>query len=390
MGRCESKDLTKHAVTMKDGSNKLHRIIEDEIQHQGSITFAEFMRLCLYHPEYGYYSSGHSRRGKRGDYYTNPTVHKLFGELLGKQMVQMWKVLGAEAFDIVEMGGGEGYLCQDILGYLHDHEPALYERMKYYMVEVSIPIIEAQKKLLASHQNKVKWYDGREIKEKAVVGCFLSNELIDSFPVHRVMWQDGALHEIYVTLEDGKFKEVLAAPSTKALKDYFQRLDVCLEEGQKAEVNLEALRWLRGVAKSLLRGFVITIDYGYLARELYNTVRMNGTMMCYQGHSASTDLYVEVGRQDMTAHVDFTSLIECGEMWELKCTGLVPQYKFFLGLGILDEIERLGQDKGELEAMAERLTIKNLIFPDGMGATFKVLVQHKGVERPQLDGLRAL
>jgi SAM-dependent MidA family methyltransferase len=369
-------------------SEVLYRIIADEIRAQGPLPFTRFMEICLYHPNYGYYSSGRAGRGREGDYYTSPTVHPVFGALLGKQLAQMWRLLGEGAFEMVEVGGGEGYLCLDILDYLQRHEPQLYDLLRYRMVEISPVYIEKQKGLLSAHRTKVTWDSIADVDAMKVEGCFLSNELVDAFPVHRVVVEKGELKEIYVDLDKGQFVEVQSDPSTPELEAYFQRLGITLTEGQGAEVNLEALRWIEGVAKGLKRGFAITIDYGYQAQELFSSHRKDGTFMCYRGHRALSDPYSHLGLQDMTSHVNFTSLIIWGEGCGLGLTGVVPQYRFLLALGILKEAARMDEGQGSWEAMNERLTLKNLILPGGMGETFKVLIQHKGIENPQLDGLR--
>ena len=369
-------------------SERLQQIIAEEIKAKGPLPFARFMGHCLYHPQYGYYASGRGRRGREGDYYTSPTVHPIFGALMGRQLVQMWRILGAGAFEIVEMGGGEGYLCLDILNYLQQEEPQCYDLLLYRMVERSPVVIERQRRLLASHEARVAWHRPEEMANQEVQRCFLSNELVDSFPVHRVVMKAGALQEVYVDLDKGEFKEVQADPSTPELVGYFRRLGIRLAEGQQAEVNLEAARWIQRVAKGLARGFVITIDYGYPADEFYSPLRPAGTFLCYQGHKALSDPYTHLGLQDMTSHVDFTSLIAAGEEVGLKCTGLVPQYRFLFALGILERLAQLGKGKGEEEALNERLTIKNLILPGGLGECFKVLIQHKGIAKPQLEGLK--
>lgn len=369
-------------------SRRLQQNIKENIRGKGPITFAKFMNICLYHPHYGYYSSGRAQRGREGDYFTSPTVHSIFGALLGKQLAQMWRILGGGEFQIVEMGGGEGYLCYDLLEYVQRNESAFYNLLSYHMVELTPLIIERQRKLLTPFTGKVMWHQYGEVGGNGVEGCFVSNELVDSFPVHRVVMETDGLKEIYIDFNNGKLRELRGKPSTPKLVSYFRRLGITLTEGQRAEVNLEALRWLRGVARRLKKGFVITIDYGYPAQQLFSPNRMNGTLLCYRGQKVCYDPYVQLGLQDITSHVDYTSLIVYGERWGLKLTGLVPQYKFLLALGILEEMARLEEEKEEQEAMAERLTIKNLILPGGMGDTFKVLIQHKGIKRPQLDGLR--
>jgi SAM-dependent MidA family methyltransferase len=276
----------------------------------------------------------------------------------------------------------------DILDYLQQEEGQFYSLLTYHMVEISPVIIERQRELLSPHEGKMAWHQPDQMKKLSISGCFISNELVDALPVHRVVQEGGSLKEIFVDLDNGVFKEVLEDPSTPELEAYFQRLGITLAEGQGAEVNLEALKWLQGVAQGMERGFVVTIDYGYPARELFSPLRGKGTFLCYRDHRVLADPFSNPGLQDMTAHVDFTSLIAWGEEYGLQLTGLAPQYRFLLALGILDEVARLGGEEEGWEGMAERLAVKNLILPGGMGETFKVLIQHKGMESPQLDGLR--
>ena len=164
-----------------------------------------------------------------------------------------------------------------------------------------------------------------------------------------------------------------------------------LEEGQKAEVNLRALDWMENVGEYLKKGFVLTIDYGYLAKELYSPQRREGTLLCYYQHRTSDDPYERLGDQDITSHVNFTSLIRKGEEIGLRFTGLVPQYHFLIGVGILEEMESLMGELSEMDGLRLRLSLKHLIEPEtGMGEIFKVLIQHKGIDNPRLDGLRDL
>jgi SAM-dependent MidA family methyltransferase len=145
------------------------------------------------------------------------------------------------------------------------------------------------------------------------------------------------------------------------------------------------------VSRCLKKGFVLTIDYGYLAKELYAPHRREGTLLCYTQHQTSDNPYERLGEQDITSHVNFTSLIRKGEEVGLQFTGLVPQYQFLIALGLLQEMEFLGREMSEMDALQLRLSLKHLIEPErGMGEVFKVLIQHKGMDQPKLDGLREI
>jgi SAM-dependent MidA family methyltransferase len=168
-------------------------------------------------------------------------------------------------------------------------------------------------------------------------------------------------------------------------------MEITLQEGQKAEVNLQALDWMERVGRCLKNGFVLTIDYGCLAEELYAPYRREGTLLCYYQHQTSFNPYERLGEQDITSHVNFTSLIKKGEEVGLHFTGLVSQYRFLIGLGIFQEMESLERGLSEIDGLRLRLSLKHLIEPEaGMGEIFKVLIQHKGIEEPQLDGLKDL
>jgi SAM-dependent MidA family methyltransferase len=379
----------------RNRGEELRRFILSEIGKRGPVPFSQFMDWCLYHPEYGYYQSKGVTIGKQGDYYTGPSVSPLFGHLIAKQLFQMAEILGGESFDVVEMGGGRGFLCQDILDWAKKSSPAFYQRLRYHLMETSSLFLKEQKERLREkeREGRVLWIDPKKFVEGKVQiqGCFLSNELVDAFPVHRVVLDRGNLKEIYVTQRDGRFEERWGELSDPRIASYFQSMSIPLQEGQKAEVNLMALEWVERVARCLQGGFVLTVDYGYLAGEIDGPGRREGTLLCYFRHQASKNPYERLGEQDMTSHVNFTSLIRKGEEVGLRFTGLVPQYRFLIGLGILEQMEILGKELSELDGLKLRLSLKHLIEPEmGMGEVFKVLVQHKGMDHPQLDGLRDL
>ena len=377
----------------RNREESLRKFILSQIEKRGPLPFSQFMAWCLYHPEYGYYQSKETRIGKEGDYYTSPSVSPLFGHLIAKQLFQMAEILGGENFDVVEMGGGRGFLCEDIIDWAKKNSPVFYQHLRYHLIETSAPFLREQRERLSEkeREGRVFWIDPKTFGEGKVQiqGCFLSNELVDAFPVHRVILDQGSLKEIYVTQRNGQFEEQWGELSDPRIASYFRSMDITLQEGQKAEVNLLALEWMEKVARCLERGFVLTIDYGCLSEELYAPNRREGTLLCYFQHQASENSYERLGEQDITSHVNFTSLIRKGEEVGLRFTGLVPQYRFLIGLGILEQMETLGRELSELDGLKLRLSLKNLIEPEmGMGEVFKVLVQHKGMDQPRLDGLR--
>jgi len=372
----------------------LRRFIFSQIEKRGAVPFSQFMEWCLYHPDDGYYQTERMRIGRDGDFYTSPSVHPLFGGLIAKQLSQMSEQLDGARFDVVEQGGDKGFLCEDILQWAKKKAPAFYQRLRYHLIERSPHLLKEQKERLREHEKegKIFWIDPEGFKQGEVfIGCFLSNELVDAFPVHQVILDHGILKEVYVAQDHGRLKEQWGELSDPRIVSYFQSDDVALQEGQRAEVNLKALDWVQKVGRCLRKGFVLTIDYGCLAKELYGPHRREGTLLCYHQHRASDNPYERLGEQDMTSHVNFSSLIQKGEEVGLHLTGLVPQYQFLLALGLLQEMESLGRGLSEMDALRMRLSLKHLIEPEmGMGEVFKVLIQHKGVDQPQLDGLRDL
>lgn len=382
-------------------SREIKDILRNKILSSGRITFAEFMATALYHDPYGYYSSERTKIGKRGDYYTSSSVHPVFGELLCKQIEETRTIAGGQEFTIVEMGAGDGSLLCDILRHAKRRYPDLYSSSIYLIIEESRSMRETQRQSLLREgllNDGVQWAGYSDpLFDQGITGCFLSNELVDAFPVHIVEKRGGELQEVFVDYQGDAFTEVLGPPSLPEISRYFDRIGITLEEGQRGEVNLRAVEWMRWVAKNLKKGFVITMDYGYPAEELYAPDRKSGTLLCYHRHRVVEDPFINMGEQDMTTHVDFTTLTMTGEEAGLLTAGFTDQMHFLFGLGIIERIGAIGSEvtkpgpEREAEALQERLRIKTLIMPERMGNIFKVLIQYKGLsERPQLIGLRKI
>jgi SAM-dependent MidA family methyltransferase len=377
--------------TEQSPQSHLENLLVERILAEGPLPFFKFMEACLYHPEYGYYMTARQRIGRNGDFFTSSSVHALFGQLIARQLHQMWELLECPAdFVIAEQGAGTGHLALDILNALEKDFPEFYGLLRYRIVEINAESRAHQAQLLSRHQNAVGWCRHSDLTD--LVGCYLSNELVDAFPVHLVEKRDDKLFEVYVVVENGTFQEVLHDPSTEELANYLEWVGVELAEGNRAEINLTAPTWLRTVAGLLLRGFILTIDYGYLAGELYAPWRTTGTLMSYYQHTSGENPYIRLGEQDLTAHVDFSALIKAGEESGLQQLFYGDQCKFLLGLGFVDALlQAQAREQEPHRAQALRLTLKNLILPDGgMGEIFKVLIQGKGVGPQNLLCARSL
>ena len=365
----------------------LAAILAARVAASGPIPFAEFMRECLYHPEYGYYSRLGTQR--RGDYYTSVDVHAIFGRLIARQLAEMWELLSSpNQFFAVESGAGVGKLAANILDFAARELPAFYAATRYIAVEHSAERRAEHATALALHAAEGRVSSSGQIPEKISAGCIFSNELIDALPTHRVVMKDGQLHEIFVGVESGRFVEILRDPSTPAIKQYFQDQGIVLPEGHHAEACLDACRWIEDAGRAIDRGFILTIDYGHEAPALYNERHNRGTLLAYRNHQVTENILDAPGEQDLTSHVNFTALQLWGHRAGLETTGLVTQSQFLVALGRANEFADLYEpDQSEIEKLRARLSLKNLINPEGLGEKFQVLIQHKGIENPRLTGL---
>lgn len=381
----------------------LREIITDHIatSPQKRITFAQFMDLALYHPQLGYYSTKAVNLGKQGDFFTSIHLGADFGELLAVQFAQMWEILGRPVpFSLVEMGAGQGLLALDILKYIQQEYPDFLNALDYLIVEKSLALKQEQQQRL--QQFSVRWFNLEEIPTQSITGCFFSNELVDAMPVHQFVLQQGKLWEIYVTtLEDepdepdkgdekvitppiplASFVEIPGTPSTSKLVEYFDFVGINISDfpdNYRSEINLAALDWLSMVADRLQRGYLLTIDYGYPANRYYNPRRSQGTLQCYYHHQRHNDPYINIGQQDITAHVDFTALERWGERCGLDKVGFTEQALFLMALGLGERIAALSYTQQPISQLLRRRDmLHQLLDPLGLGG-FGVLVQRKGL-----------
>jgi len=358
--------------------NQLEKKISELIYSNGAISFESFMEMALYEPALGYYTSKDTNIGRDGDYFTSPHLHPIFGAMIGRQLEEFFSIMGEpEDFSILEFGAGRGYLAKDILDYLRDKK--IYKFLRYLISEINPFLAEKQKALIKDHKDRVSWVDISKINP--FIGCVISNELLDAFPVHLIEVR-GQVKEVYVSIKDGRFIETLRDASPP-IYEYLKEFSIELPEGYRTEVNLRIKKWLKEIDRILKKGFILTIDYGYTAKDYYSEERSRGTLLCYKGHEISEDPYTDIGKKDITSHVNFSSLKKWADALGIETIGFCPQGTYLVSLGIDEAIMRLYDSPDYLFDVAK---IKRLILPGTLGETHKVMLQCKGYERPQLRG----
>lgn len=383
-------------------SAALRDVIRDRMARspQQRITFKTFMELALYHPQHGYYTANAAQLGFQGDFVTSAHLSSDFGELLAEQFVQMWHHLNRpNPFQLVEMGPGQGMLAEAVLTYLQRQHPTCLAALQYTLIETSPALRAAQQSRLQPWQHQtqsgeplLRWCALQDLASDSVTGCLFANELVDAFPVHQVTLTEAGLQELYVTTaevpsESSVWQWVAGPLSHPALADYLAQAGVTLAHppypiGYTTEVNLAAIDWLAAIARILHQGYVLTIDYGYDAERYYSPARSQGTLQCYYQHAYHNDPLINVGQQDITAHVDFTTLEQQGQRYSLQTLGNTPQALFLMALGLGDRLQALAANSNEganINALIQRREVLHqLISPMGLGK-FTVLAQGKGL-----------
>jgi len=367
-------------------STPLQQLIIEHIQHDGPMPFADYMRMALYEPGYGYYVSGPARMGWQGDYYTSTDLSPLFASCIGRQLQQMWEHLERPTpFIVLEQGAGRHHLAQEVHTWAAQQSPDLHTVLDYHTEDIHVGQ-DAVSSLSLPNTNLTPH-------------VILSNELVDAFPVHIVEVYQSRLYELYIDVQDGHLCEVLndlSSPDVACYLDSYKIPWATFGDGWRAEINLDALRWMERSTQTLLataqtskRGcFLLTIDYGDTASELYTAHRRGGTLACYFQHKLSEQPLARPGKQDITAHVNFTALINEGARHGLHLHTLTTQQQWLTNIGLYEELARMrtrefavidsarASDRGQIALLQWynlRTGVAALTDPRGMGH-FKVLI----------------
>ena len=325
------------------------------------------------------------------DFYTSVDVHPIFGRLLARQLAEMWDLLGRPAeFMVVEAGAGTGRLAAHILDFAARELGPFYDVLRYVAVEQSAARRAAHQESIGIHLARGRASSAAELPPEMPAGCIFSNELLDALPVHRVVMLARKRCARYMSrIDGGALTEKLGPLSTPEIAAYFEEQGeeqgITLREGQQAEVGLEACRWMMDAGRGLGRGFVLTVDYGHEAAELYNERHMRGTLWLTRSTARPRTFCSVPASRTLTAHVNFTALDLWGRRAGLVKHGMRLTDGISGGAGPRNEFADLYEPgASEMERIRARLMLKTLIHPEGMGETFQVFVQHKGIEEPRL------
>ncbi|HEY6287061.1 MAG TPA: SAM-dependent methyltransferase [Ktedonobacteraceae bacterium] len=403
----------------------LQQLISERIQRDGPITFAEYMRMALYEPEYGYYMTGAAKMGWEADYFTSTDVTSLFANCMGRQLFAMWEKLKRPGhFIALEQGAGRGHLAEGVRLWAQKEAPEFYEVLDYRTEDIRggadalerqpprqgrgqgeraraglAPPLPYTNEMPISHDRveeaKPMFSRGDPRGRPVHASVVLSNELVDAFPVHIVEKRGERLYEVFVDAQqDGRFCEVLDEPSMLEVAGDLDAYKIpwrTFEDGWRAEINLDALRWIERTAGLLRSGFVLTIDYGDKARALYTAWRKRGTLLCYYKHQANERPLLHPGEQDITAHINFSALIDEGRRLGMRLHRFTTQRLWLQGLGIQEELEQRylnefaeaefarATDRGQVALLKWRDVRQRaavLTDPGGMG-DFKVLIMRR-------------
>ena len=372
--------------TTQSEDGQLKSIIVETIARQGPISTAQFMELALYHPLHGYYET-EGRIGKSGDFITSVSAGDLFGALLCEQLRQWTEEQGDKCSLWVEAGAHDGQLACDILDHCQKCHPPTYERVGYRIVEPSETRKHRQERQLERHSSKVRWMKSwKECRQNSISGVIFSNELLDAFPVERVCWD--AVNRIWrrwgVSVKDGNLHwcilpEPFAEPATDFGWELPEEISEHLPDGFTTEIGVAAAHWWGQAACRLAEGYLFTIDYGLTDQELFAPCRRQGTLRAYSRHRQSWNLLENPGQQDLTSHVNYTTLLETGQSKGLETVGIQFQEKFLMGI-----LRRLSTD-GRLQDILTPPKIRqlqSLVHPDHFGRSFSVLIQKRPLNVP--------
>jgi SAM-dependent MidA family methyltransferase len=372
-------------------SKALAAQLREQILREGPISFRDWMASALYDSEFGYYQRSDLRRwGRAGDYRTAPETSQVFGATFGQYFADCFDLLGnPDQAVICEAGAGGGDFADACLIFLQDYQPAFFETVSYRIDEISRSSQKKIRRKLKSFGDKLKFESVFGEPAARWDGIIFSNELLDAFPVTRVMVKDGELRELRVAADrSGGFCWDTERDADLVFAEYLDEVGLFLVEGQTGDISLGARDWWSRAANMLRNGFLITVDYGNEAVELFaHGVRPDGSLRALADHQLQLDPLASPGRLDLTSSVDWTTIRNAGEAAGLETVFFGGLDRFLLEAGALDVLEQLAEERDEATVVSLRHSVRDLILPGGLAGSFQVLVQRKSPLQVLSDAL---
>lgn len=360
-------------------SASLAERLRARIRREGAISFHDWMQSALYDPAEGYYfRADRVRWGRAGDYRTAPETSPLFAATFARYFARLYVELGSPSnWTLFEAGAGAGDFAEQVLKSLRQQHPQAFDTVRYVIDERSSSTRERIEQKVSPFCDRLE-FDSLPETEGQISGIVFSNELLDAFPVHRIVMRDGRLRELCVGLSDEEafiWKE--CEPTTPRLTEYLSGIDASPAEGQILEVNLAAGDWIARATAFLAQGFVISVDYGSDRKELLAPHRREGTLRAFHHHRLADHTLANPGEQDLTTTVDWTQIEDAGKSAGLETVRFERLDQFLLKEGLLEELETLAAGRDDVEAIRLRTSAREMIMPDALASAFQVLVQEK-------------
>lgn len=368
---------------MPNPSDALFNILQEKTKTK-PMSFAEYMQLVLYHPEWGYYCNGRAVIGEKGDFVTAPSIGQSFSKAITLQFLQIFESLENPA--IVELGAGRGQMAAGILETLALHQ---HKNVPYYILEISPHLIKVQKAAIQSQcpsaLDHVHWIKSLDELPKNFEGVVVGNEFLDALPVEIFKIDEKQkIQQGQVELKDQALRLTFNdKPSTDFIEAVQSELDELTEPlpiGYLSEINLNLNHWHQAIAQVLSKGVVFWVDYGFSRHEYFHTQRSEGTIMCHHQHTTHSDYFHHMGLQDVTAHVNFSHVAQTAFDNGFDILGYTNQAAFLLALNILNQTEP--QDLKQQTLNSQELQV--LLQPHEMGELFKVIALGKNIDVPLL------
>ena len=347
------------------------------IQREGSITFHDWMKAALYDRDGGYYQRADRQRwGRAGDYRTSPERSELFASTFARYFV---KLASEVNLTIVESGAGDGSFAAGVLRTLREQFPSHFAETRYVVYELSDDARRRAQERLSEFGERVEFCsDWEQLTVNS--GIYFSNELLDAFPVHRIVLSDEGVSELYVAVDaNGEFVSTTGPLSTPRLTEFIDEYSIELIKDHVIEINLAIDDWLSSISEKLETGFLITVDYGAEASELYDAMlRPEGTLRGFSDHAFVENLLAVPGEYDLTTTINWTQVKNVGEKLGWKVIEYAPQDKFLLTAGLPEQLQyRLSRAQTGAERVALTTGARDMILPGGMASSFQVLVQKR-------------